>query len=110
VTKQHIRLAILGQFTKRRKYNPVTRIRKDTEPTTSLMDSHGKLEDFFGSGRDNFDEFKKWLATDWDGLEYDLMTLIYPQKEKAKEKELIREAKDELVSELENIQSSLGVS
>ena len=108
VTKQHIGLAILGKFTKRREYNPITRIRKDTKPTISLMDSHGKIEDFFGQSRDNFDEFKNWLATDWVALEEDLLTLIYPQRDDAKK--LIGEARDELVSELERIQSSLEVS
>ena len=107
VTKQHIGLAILGKFTKRREYNPITRIRKDTEPTTSLMDSHGKIEEFFGRSRDNFDEFKKWLANDWVALEDDLLTLVYPRRDDAKK--LIGEARDELVSELERIQSSLEV-
>ena len=108
VTKQHIGLAILGKFTKRREYNPITRIRKDTEPTTSLMESHGKLEEFFGKSRDNFDEFKKWLENDWVALEEDLLTLVYPRRDDAKK--LIGEARDELVSELERIQSSLEVS
>ena len=108
VTKQHIGLAILGEFTKRREYNPLTRIRKDTEPTTSLMDSHGKIEDFFGQSKDNFDEFKKWLISDWAALEENLLTLVYPRR--GDSKKLIGEARDELVSELERIQSSLEVT
>ena len=105
VSKQHIRMAILSLFTKRKEYNKKIRVREGADPKKNLMESHGNMDNFFGDGSDNFDEMKSWIEDEWNNISKRLETIVFDTEWEIKI-QLIEDAKNELIQTLETINES----